>query len=484
MQQYLHQRYGTNLALFADFYQLTMTYGYWKQGLAERQAVFHVYYRRPPFGGHYALAAGLEDLVHWLEQWQLGSSDLDYLSSLTDGAGAPLFESAFLDALATLRFTGDLYAVPEGTIVFPQQPLLRLQAPLWQAQLAETALLNALNFQTLIATQAARLVQAADGDPILEFGARRAQGWDGALSASRAAYIGGVAATSNVLAGKLYGIPVKGTHSHSWVMSFESERQAFEAYAAAFPQQAVFLVDTYHTLEGVQQAIVVGQQLRAQGQDLLGIRLDSGDLVTLSRQARQLLDGAGFDQTAIIGSDGLDVATIRQLKAAGACIDIWGVGTQLVTAAEQSSLGAVYKLAALQDANGNWQPKIKLSDTPAKISTPGLLQVRRYAQSDGHPFGDMIWNHQDGPPEAAFNSFDGRAVIASDRSYKDLLQPVLIQGVRQRALPDLEAIRAYAQEQEALFKTVDFRWYPVGLENKLRTLKQQLLQQHWKALRQ
>ncbi len=283
-----------------------------------------------------------------------------------------MFEAAFLEALATLRFTGDLHAVPEGTVLFPQQPMLRLQAPLWQAQLAETALLNALNFQTLVATKAARLVQAADGDAVLEFGARRAQGWDGALSASRAAYIGGCAATSNLLAGKLYGIPVKGTHSHSWVMSFASERRAFEAYAEAFPQQCVFVVDTYNTLEGVQQAIEVGRQLRAQGQDLIGIRLDSGDLAALSKQARQLLDAAGFEQTRIVGSDGLDEDRIRQFKAEGACIAIWGVGTQLVTAAEQPSLGAVYKLAALQAENGDWVPKIKLSDAPDKISTPGI----------------------------------------------------------------------------------------------------------------
>lgn len=484
MHQYLHQRYGMNMALFADLYQLTMAYGYWKQGLAERQAVFYAYYRRPPLGGHYALAAGLEEVVHWLEQWHLEASDVDYLSSLTDGAGASLFESAFLEALANLRFTGDLYAVPEGTVVFPQQPLLRLQAPLWQAQLAETAILNALNFQTLIATQAARLVQAANGDAVLEFGARRAQGWDGALSASRAAYLGGCAATSNVLAGKLYGIPVKGTHSHSWVMSFENERQAFEAYAAAFPSQCVFLVDTYNTLDGVRQAIAVGRQLRAQGQDLLGIRLDSGDLAILSRQARLLLDEAGFEQTTIIGSDGLDATKIRQLKAQGACIGLWGVGTQLVTAAEQPSLGGVYKLAALQDANGNWQPKIKLSDTPEKISTPGLLQVRRYAQSDGLPFGDVIWNEQDGAPEAAFSSFDGRAVIARDRPYEDLLQPIFVKGQRQGALPDLGSSRAHAAQQRALFEQVDFRWYPIGLEERLRTLKKNLVQQYWGGLLQ
>ena len=277
---HLQTRYQTNLSLLTDLYQLTMAYGYWKTGSAEHEAVFHLFYRQNPFGGKYAIACGLQDVIDFLEGFKFTNSDLDYLSSLKDAKGQALFEDDFLDYLLHLKFSCDIDAVEEGTIIFPHEPLLRVKGPLLQAQFIETFLLNSINFQTLIATKSARIIAAAKGDPVHEFGLRRAQGIDGGLSASRAAYIGGCAATSNVLAGKIYGIPVKGTHGHSWVMSFEDEEEAFEAYAKAMPDNCVFLVDTFDTIKGIKKAIKIAKKLRQNGHSFLGIRLDSGDLLS------------------------------------------------------------------------------------------------------------------------------------------------------------------------------------------------------------
>ena len=286
------QLYGTSLSLLTDLYQLTMAYAYWKSGVADQQAVFHLHFRKAPFNSGFTLACGLADAVAFIEQFRFEESDLEYLATLTGNDGKPLFEPAFLAYLRTLEFSCDIDAVLEGTPVFPYEPLLRVTGPIVQCQILETALLNIINFQTLIATKAARICLAAQGEPVLEFGARRAQGFDGALSASRAAYIGGCSATSNVLAGKLLGLPVKGTHAHSWVMTFDEELEAFEKYAQALPNNCVFLVDTYDTLQGVRHAIEVGKQLRAIGHEMVGVRLDSGDLAVLSIEARALLDEA------------------------------------------------------------------------------------------------------------------------------------------------------------------------------------------------
>ncbi len=281
-------------ALLTDLYQLTMAYGYWKTGRDQQEAVFHLFYRHNPFRGGFAIAAGLADAVDYLRNLRFTPEDLGYLGSLTGRDGRALFEARFLEFLGNLRLTCDIDAVPEGTVVFPHEPLLRVRGPILEGQILETALLNQINFQTLIATKAARVCLAARGEPVLEFGLRRAQGIDGALTASRAAYLGGCDATSNVLAGKIYGIPVRGTHAHSWVMSFDTEREAFQAYAEAMPHNCVFLVDTYDTLKGVREAIGVGRWLRQHGHELAGIRLDSGDLAWLSVEARKLLDRAGF----------------------------------------------------------------------------------------------------------------------------------------------------------------------------------------------
>ncbi len=283
-----------SLTLLTDLYQLTMAYAYWHEGVAEKEAVFHLFYRRNPFGSSYAIACGLDQVVEFLNNLRFEEDDLDYLQGLRGNDDQTLFSDAFLDYLSDLDLSCDVDAIPEGTVVFPHEPLVRVQGPIIQGQIIESALLNMINFPTLVATKAARVCQAIKGDPVLEFGLRRAQGTNGALAASRAAYIGGCAATSNVLAGKLYGIPVKGTHAHSWVMSFADEQESFEAYARALPNNGVFLVDTYDTLEGVQKAVQVAKRLRERGHEMVGIRLDSGDLATLSIEARKLLDEGGF----------------------------------------------------------------------------------------------------------------------------------------------------------------------------------------------
>jgi nicotinate phosphoribosyltransferase len=475
---HLQTRYQTNLSLLTDLYQLTMAYGYWKTGSAEHEAVFHLFYRQNPFGGKYAIACGLQDVIDFLDDFKFTNSDLDYLSSLKDAKGQALFEDDFLDYLLHLKFSCDIDAVEEGTIVFPHEPLLRVKGPLLQAQFIETFLLNSINFQTLIATKSARIIAAAKGDPVHEFGLRRAQGIDGGLSASRAAYIGGCTATSNVLAGKIYDIPVKGTHGHSWVMSFEEEEEAFEAYAKAMPNNCVFLVDTFDTIKGIKKAIKIAKKLRQNGHAFLGIRLDSGDLLALSIKARKLLDDAGFEGAKVIASDGLDEYKIKDLKAKGALIDVWGVGTNLVTAKDQPALGGVYKLAAIRKKESDWTYKIKLSNTPSKVSTPGILQVRRYFVSDGQPFGDMIWNIDNKELFPQIQSFDGRTIVTNNRLFKDLLIPIFKQGKLIYERPSIHQIRAYRAEQVHLFEKVDFKLYPKGLEQQLNQQKLNLIQQH------
>ena len=305
-------------ALLTDFYQLTMAHGYFHAGLASTDAVFHLFFRDNPFGGGFALAAGLEPVVEFLERFHFAPDDLAFLETVLGNDDKPIFDREFLDTLAGMRFSCDVDAVPEGTVVFAQEPLLRVRGPIMQAQIVETALLNAINFQTLVATKAARIVVAAGDHPVLEFGLRRAQGPDGAMSASRAAFIGGCAGTSNVLAAKRWGIPVKGTHAHSWVMAFGSELESFEAWAEAMPNNCLFLVDTYDTLQGVRNAIEVGRRLRERGHRMIGIRLDSGDLAYFSRESRVLLDEAGFQDATIVGTNDLDEHIIESLGLQGA----------------------------------------------------------------------------------------------------------------------------------------------------------------------
>jgi nicotinate phosphoribosyltransferase len=470
-------------ALLTDLYQLTMAYGYWKSGNAERRAVFHLFYRNNPFRGGYAIAAGLETAVDFLNAFRFEPADVAYLAQVTGNDGQPIFSAEFLSYLENMKLEVDVEAIPEGTVVFPNEPLLRISGPILQCQLLETALLNIINFQSLIATKASRIVRAAEGDEVLEFGLRRAQGVDGSLSASRAAYVGGCVATSNVLAGQRFGIPVRGTHAHSWVMSFETELEAFRVYAEAMPNNCVFLVDTYDTVEGTKKAIEVGRQLRAIGHRLVGIRLDSGDLAALSIAARQLLDEASFTDAKIVASNDLDERLIQSLKQQGAKIGVWGVGTKLVTAYDQPALGGVYKLGAIRMPNGDWRPTVKISEQLIKTSTPGILQVRRYFDAKGNASCDMIYNELQAPTNSTlvdpFDPTNRKSMHASER-YEDLLQPIFRQGVLVYSLPALAEIRARTLEQlshiaGAVLRFDNPQTYFVGLESQLYDLKSRMV---------
>ncbi len=479
----LKQLYGQSLALLTDLYQLTMAYGYWKTGVAERESVFHLFFRRNPFKGGYGMACGLDTAVQLLEGFGFDDDDVAYLATVTGNDGKPLFEPAFLDYLRNLEFSCDVDAVAEGTIVFPHEPIVRMRGPILQCQILETPLLNLINFQTLIATKSARICQATRGEPVLEFGLRRAQGVDGALAASRAAYIGGCAATSNVLAGRTMDIPVKGTHAHSWVMFFDSEAESFERYADAMPNNCVFLVDTYDTVEGVNKAIEVGKQLRERGHEMVGVRLDSGDLAHLSIEARKLLDAAGFPNASVVASNDLDEHVIASLKEQGATIGVWGVGTKLTTAYDQPALGGVYKLAAVRDDDGTWDYKIKLSETAIKISNPGVQQIRRFS-ADGEFVGDMIYDEDMGISDdaAMFDLEDltrKRAVPASTTS-TDLLKPVFRAGSKVYEAPSIHDIRAFAATQlgqlnSRVRRFLNPQFYDVGLESGLHALKMRLI---------
>jgi nicotinate phosphoribosyltransferase len=475
---------ATGLALLTDLYQLTMAQGYWKLGRDKQEAVFTLSFRKAPFAGGYAIAAGLGPVVDLLRQFRFASDDTDYLATLTGNDGGPLFEPAFLHALREMEFACDVDGVPEGTAVFAHEPLLRVRGPMLQAQVLETALLNVINFQTLIATKAARVCAAAGDDAVLEFGLRRAQGIDGALAASRAAYLGGCAATSNVLAGKRYGIPVKGTHAHSWVMSFDDELDSFHAYARAMPNNCVFLVDTYDTLAGVAKAIEVGRQLQKQGHRLAGVRLDSGDLAYLSIQARRMLDDAGFADAQVVASNDLDEHLIQDLKRQGATVAVWGVGTRLATAYDQPALGGVYKLGAIRLPDGTWSHRIKLSEQAAKTSVPGMLQVRRFESSQGL-IADMIYDQITGPGDERRiidpkDPTRSKAIPAS-ATHRDLLVPVARGGRIVGPVESLADMRQRARGELAKLHPATRRFlnpheYPVGLEPRLHALRTSMIE--------
>lgn len=468
--------YNTSLSLLTDLYQLTMAYGYWKNDMAEQEAVFHLFFRKLPFNGNYAVCCGLETAIAYIEEFCFEESDLQYLQSLKGNDEKPLFEEGFIDFLRTSKLELDIDAIPEGTAVYPHEPLMRVKGPLWQCQILETALLNILNFQTLIATKSARVCRTARGEAVLEFGLRRAQGMDGGISASRAAYIGGCVATSNVLAGKLFDIPVKGTHAHSWVMCFDTEMEAFEAYAAAMPNNCIFLVDTYDTVEGVKKAIEVGLKLRQRGHEMTGIRLDSGDMAALSITARKLLDEAGFEGAAIVASSDLDEYKIKELKDRGAKITVWGVGTKLATAYDQAALGGVYKLAAIRDKDTNeWEYRIKRSNTPIKTSNPGILKVRRFFEGK-KAVADVIYNElfEQNIEEMMVFDLEKKITISSHLESVDLLQAVFRKGKLVYHCPDIHQTRAYCLEQVAEMGEIEK--YQVGLERELYGLKERMLE--------
>jgi nicotinate phosphoribosyltransferase len=480
---FLSQLYRPSLALLTDFYELTMAAAAFESGIAGEEAAFSVSFRRNPFDGGFTVAAGLDPAIDFLEQLRFQEEDVAYLAAQRDARGAPLFSRSFLDHLRRLELAFDVDAVPEGTVVFPWEPLLRVKGPVIPCMVVETALLTLLNFQTLIATKAARVVSAARGEPVLEFGLRRAQGVDGGLSAARAAYVGGCAATSNVLAGKLLDIPVKGTHAHSWVMLFDDERAAFDAYARAMPGNCVLLVDTYRTLDGVKHAIEAGRALRARGGELSGIRLDSGDLAWLSQEARRMLDEAGFDRTAIFASNELDEHVIASLKEQGARIVVWGVGTRLVTGADDGALGGVYKLGAVKRPGEPWLHRVKLSEQAAKTSVPGVLQVRRFRR-DGVDLADCIWDELSGIPAAPtiVDPLDHtrRREISAGTPGHDLLAPIFRGGRLVADRPPLAASRQRTIDELAhlyagVKRFVNPHQYPVGLEKGLFDLRTRLV---------
>jgi len=433
--------------LINDLYQLTMAYGYWKHGLAEREAVFQLFFRRSPFGGGFTLAVGLETALEHLEGFGFDDEDTSYLRTLTGDDGKPLFEPEFLDALSGLRLACSIDGVAEASAVFPGEPVLRVRGPLMQAQLLETPLLNIINFQSLVATKAARVRLAAGENRVLEFGLRRAQGDAGGLAASRAAFIGGVDETSNTFAGREYGIPVGGTHAHSWVLAFDSEEAAMRAYAEAQPASSVLLVDTFDTAIGLERAVTVGLELRERGQVLQGVRLDSGDLLELSRLARARLDAAGLEETAIVASGDLDEESIADLKARGAPIDVWGVGTRLVTGHPDAALTGVYKLSALRDRDGEWRPRTKVSDTPEKATLPGVLHLLRFRvgerllgdgifdelQGSGSSFDDYRW------PAPGLKGYESERIDSTS-----MTEPLWRDGARVGAAPTLRELRARA----------------------------------------
>lgn len=475
--------YNQSLSLLTDFYEISMAYGYWKSKSDRKEAVFHLFFRKNPFKGGFAVACGLEYAIDYLENFGFDKTDLDYLSSFRGNDNKLIFEKAFLDYLGNLKFECNVDAMPEGTIVFPHEPLIRIQGPIIQAQILETALLNILNFQTLIATKAARMLIASQGTPILEFGLRRAQGIDGALAASRAAYIGGCAATSNVLAGKLFGIPVRGTQAHSWVMTFDNEAEAFKAYAKAMPNNCIFLVDTFDTLAGVKRAAEIGKWLRQQGHEMTGIRLDSGDLAHLSIEARRILDAEGFPEAIIVASNELDEGTIAGLKKQGAKIAVWGVGTKLITAYDQPALGGVYKLSAIREPNREWKYKLKLSEEEEKVSNPGILQVRRYSKGN-KAIADVIYDKKtdlsNGCIMVDSSNIKRRQSLSAKHDFKDLLVPVFRKGKRIYPNITIEEVKENARHNLDCFQAgikllVNPSRFPVGIEKSLHVLKTDLI---------
>jgi len=469
-----------NLTLLTDLYELTMMYGYFKKGMHKNIVVFDMFFRPPKNGSTYALAAGLEQVIDYINHLNFDKDSIDYLRSLK------LFDEDFLQELVNFRFTGEIYAVPEGTVVFPYEPIVRVKAPIFEAQLLETALLNIINHQTLIATKASKVKYAAGDAEVMEFGLRRAQGPDAGIYGARAAYIGGCSGTSCVLTGQMFGIPVKGTHAHSWVMSFPDELTAFRVYADVYPHACLLLVDTYDTLKsGVPNAITVFKELRAKGHEPLGIRLDSGDLAYLSREARRMLNEAGFPNAKIFASGDLDETLIRDLQMQGAAIDVWAVGTKLITSDDCPALGGVYKLAA-EEVDGKLVPKIKLSDNPAKMTNPGYKKVVRiYDSHSGMSIADLIMlDHETIDTTKPLRIFDPvetwKTMKITNYTLRDLLVPVFVNGEQVYQSPDVREIQKYATRDlstfwEAYRRLYNPHVYKVDLSQELYDTKQELI---------
>ena len=463
-----------DFALLTDLYQLTMAQGYWKTGLSEDQACFHMYFRDNPFSGGYSIACGMAQLAELVDGFRFSGEDCEYLAGLKAPGGGALFEPEFLEWLGDLRLSVDIDAVHEGTVVFPNEPLVRVTGPIMQCQLLETALLNCVNFETLIATKAARVCLAAES-PVAEFGLRRAQGYAGGVWASRAAVVGGCASTSNVLAGKLFGLPVSGTHAHSWVMAFESELEAFRAYARAFPNNCILLIDTYDVRQGLENAITVGLEMKQRGERLIGVRIESGDLSWLAKMCRERLDEAGLSDCGVVHSNDLDEYTISSIRNEGAQVMSWGVGTKLATAYDQPTLGGVYKLSATRAGkDAPWVDRIKIAENSSKLTFPGVLGIRRYYHEDGFIAGDMVYdvNAPINGEERIVDPMDQlRQKVLSGKRFEELLHPLarngksVLEPCYRDALAAAERVRQGLENvHETQKRMLNPHSYPVGLE--------------------
>ncbi len=441
-----------NLTLMTDLYELTMMQGYFKNKDRNETVIFDAFFRNNPMDSGYSICAGLEQVIDYIKDLHFEEDDISYLRSLN------IFEEDFLNYLKTFKFSGDVYAFEEGSLMFPREPMIKVIAPIMEAQLVETAILNIINHQSLIATKASRVCYAAKGDGIMEFGLRRAQGPDAGTYGARAAMIGGCIGTSNVLTGQLFDVPVKGTHAHSWIMSFPDEYTAFKTYANMYPSACILLVDTYDTLKsGVPNAIRVFKEMRAAGISLTfyGIRLDSGDLAYLSKKARKMLDQAGFTDAIISASNDLDEYLIDSLKAQGAAITSWGVGTHLITSKDWPSFGGVYKLAAVMDENGNFIPKIKLSENTEKITNPGNKTVYRiYEKETGKIKADLIClvgeTFSEDKPLLLFDPTEPWKKTKMEPgtfTIREMMVPVFIKGECVYQSPKVMDIRAYCQKE-------------------------------------
>lgn len=480
-----------NLTLLTDLYELTMMQGYFKNP-TDQVVVFDAFYRKNPCDGGYAIAAGLDQIIEYVRHLHFAPDDIDYLRSLN------IFDTDFLEYLRGFHFTGDIYAVPEGTVVFPREPLLKVIAPVMEAQLVETTILNLLNHQSLIATKASRVVYAAKGDGIMEFGLRRAQGPDAGLYGARAAMIGGCIGTSNVLTGQMFQVPVKGTHAHSWIMSFPDEYTAFKTYAELYPNACILLVDTYDVLNsGVPNAIRVFQEMKAAGHEMkgYGIRIDSGDLAYLSKQAYKMLDEAGFGDAIISASSDLDEYLIESLKSQGAKINSWGVGTNLITCQDNPAFGGVYKLAAIKNAEDeDFVPKIKLSENVEKVTNPGNKTIYRiYDKKTGKIRADLICLANEAfDPEEDMIIFDPMAtwkktkIAGGSYTLRELLVPVFQKGECVYTSPSVMEIRDICQKElntlwDETRRFANPQEVYVDLSDKLFKIKSDLLEQMGQA---
>lgn len=456
-------------ALHTDLYQINMGYAYFKDGVHERKAYFDVYFRKIPFGGGYTVFAGLQKVIEYLNSFEFTDSDIEYLAGLG-------YEDDYLQYLKQMKFTGSIRSVREGEIVFGNEPLIRVEAPLIQAQIIETAILNIVNYQILIATKAARIKHLCPNEPCMEFGTRRAHEFDAAVWGARASIIGGFDSTSNVKAAKLFGIPCSGTHAHSFVQAYEDEKVAFKKYAAAH-KDCYFLVDTYDTLRsGIPTAIEVADELKDKI-NFLGIRLDSGDIAYLSKEARKMLDAAGYPNAKVVASNDLDEATITHLKQEGARIDAWGIGTKLITAYDNPALGAVYKLACLEDENGNMVDRLKVSENPAKLTIPGIKRVYRIINKEnGMAAGDYIaLESEDVSKEKSIKLFHPTHTYLEKEvenfEARDLHVDVFKDGRQVYAIPSVQESAQYFKENKKILwneylRLLNPEFYPVDLSTK------------------